>query len=390
MFSRTLTWVETGIADWSDDQRVSQYTKGSKLLGPQDKIKSIKSIEVSLRNNLEKYTFRVTGFSPYRWLPFTAYSEWRERHDVLVAKLAEVKRWLVDNRETWYDQLAVEFTNIAESVWTSLTAGKNTKDRTTQVYKFVRVNVDGTMQDLDHEKFVSYFVSNTMRQVPTAGQIEQKLGADYVTALVYGSQDIEEDAAAAQGIRENVRLLRQRNEMENSIVEERMRKEAWLNQQDQAEREVKLQAMYDMEAAHARKQLTELASPFEEVFNTMRQQFAEDAADMLESVKKNGFVRGKVKERGRGLIEMYDLMAIHDDGDLRRKLVELKSMLGPASENEVDVDKVKATLEAITEFATETSRRLSKRRGSASQLSTSNKNDAGSTSTAEPAKDDEP
>ena len=173
MFSRTLTSVETGIADWSDDQRVSQYTKGSKLLGPQDKIKSIKSVEVSLRNNLEKYTFRVTGFSPYRWLPFTAYAEWRERHEILVAKLTELKRWLVDNRETWYDQLAVEFTNIAENVWTSLTAGKNTKDRTTQVYKFVRVNIDGTMQDLDHEKFVSYFVSNTMRQVPTAGQIEQ-------------------------------------------------------------------------------------------------------------------------------------------------------------------------------------------------------------------------
>ena len=123
-----------------------------------------------------------------------------------------------------------------------------------------------------------------------------------------------------------------------------------------------------MEAAHARKQLTELASPFEEVFNTMRQQFAEDAADMLESVKKNGFVRGKVKERGRGLIEMYDLMAIHDDGDLRRKLVELKSMLGPASENEVNVDKVKATLEAITEFATETSRKLSRDAGRFSTL----------------------
>ena len=44
---------------------------------------------------------------------------------------------------------------------------------------------------------------------------------------------------------------------------------------------------------------------------------------MLESIKKYGTVRGKVAERGRGLIELFDLLAVQDYYELRGRLEAL-------------------------------------------------------------------
>ncbi len=127
------------------------------------------------------------------------------------------------------------------------------------------------------------------------------------TALVYSSADF---AAEIEKTRlENRRLNQQRED------------EAHSGQLDPRERETKIQAMRDAEMENAREQSEQLASPFQEVFSAIRQRFAEDATTLLESIQKNGYVRGKGAEKGRGLIELFDLLAIHDDGDLRSALV---------------------------------------------------------------------
>ena len=72
----------------------------------------------------------------------------------------------------------------------------------------------------------------------------------------------------------------------------------------------------------------------------------------MESIQKNGYVRGKVAEKGRGLIELFDLLAIHDDGELRSALVNLKGLLGPASKDDPrDTEAIKAVLNKIADMA---------------------------------------
>ena len=97
-----------------------------------------------------------------------------------------------------------------------------------------------------------------------------------------------------------------------------------------------------------------LPPQFEEVIRDLRNRIANDAAEILESVKGNGFVRGKVATRGRGLLEFFDLMAAHTDADLRYKLIELKSAIGPVGDKNVpdrDVDKISDILNGIMDLA---------------------------------------
>jgi hypothetical protein len=105
------------------------------------------------------------------------------------------------------------------------------------------------------------------------------------------------------------------------------------------EKEAKIEAMWKAEIEHARAQLGEIVSPFEEVFRNLRNRFADDAAEMLESIQKNGFVRGKVAEKGRGLVELFDMWAVHNDVELRAKLIDLKKAIGPSVKDRADASE---------------------------------------------------
>ncbi len=205
---------------------------------------------------------------------------------------------------------------------------------------------------LDQRAFVDSFVETTVAQIPTKEGIDTHLTASYVTALVYGAADIAADSAAASLIRERSAAEIERTRLENRRLNQQLQDEARSRQLDQREREIKIQAMRDAEMENARKQLEQLASPFQEVFSAIRQRFAEDANALLESIQKNGYVRGKVAERGRGLIELFDLLAIHDDGELRNALVSLKGLLGPATKSDPrDTEAIKAVLNQIADMA---------------------------------------
>lgn len=102
---------------------------------------------------------------------------------------------------------------------------------------------------------------------------------------------------------------------------------------EEEEKAIQIAAMRQAEAEHARQRLQQMTSPFDEVFTTLRSRLAESAREMLESIQKNGFVRGKVAEKGRGLLELYQLMAAHDDYELRDQLVALRQAIGPVGDD---------------------------------------------------------
>ena len=342
MFTRTASFDEVGFAqDSSKDARYDWIKPGVKFVIPEAPVKKLKSIESRMRQALDKYTRDVKGFYPYRWLPYTAHPKWLEIWNQLNADFYAVKAEIISNRDNYVDQVAEEYARVAQSAWNSIKA---------QGYKWAIIDD----KKMDRDTFVSYITEKAVSLVPSVIEIEQRLNADYVTALVYGEEDVAQDEARAASLRDQLDLTRQLNQIEVSQAAERARAEAWDIQAAQREREWKIEAMIKAEAEHAREQLQSVTSPFAEVFTALRSQMAQDAAEILASVKKNGFVRGKVAERGRGLLEMFDLMCTHDDGDLRTKLIALRSQLGPAgtrqNDDSRDVDAIEQTLSEIMEL----------------------------------------
>lgn len=343
MFTKSASFEEVGFArDSEKDARGEWIKPGTKFVIPEAPIKRLKSAESRARQVLEKYTRKVTGFYPFRWMPYTAYETFIASWKAIQAEIYQIKAEIIEHRDEYVDVIAEEYTRVAHSAWASIKAQK---------YKWAIV--DG--KPMDEDAFTDYIVSKAVALIPDVETIEEKLQADYVTALVYSQEDVAMDEARAAEIREGIRLNRELSQIEVSAASERARSEAWKIQKDQEEREIKIEAMMAAELEHARTKLSAIASPFEEIFTTMRNEMADAAEKVLENIKKNGFVLGKVAEKGRGLIDMYDLMCTHDDNELRYRLNMLKSQLGQqgTKQNDAsrDVETIKQTLSEIIELS---------------------------------------
>ena len=364
MFARSANWGDIGIAEDENDPRYNRFTTGQKYLIPEKKIKQLRSIETRMRQWLDRFSYEVTGFAPFRWLPYTAYDTWREKWAELLADFNQVKAEIIAERESYEIELANTFAQIADASWKSITA---------QGYEWVIQ--DGVVYGRD--EFIDMVVRSALEKMPTEGMIEEKLHADYVTALVYGNEDLAADELKAQQIRDQARLesektaaarreataqaqmleAQEHHQRQLQILERDHLHE--MQQLEEDEKRLKINTMLKIEAEHAREQLNRIVSPFEEVFAALRTQFAQDAETMLVSVKKNGFVRGKIAEKAHGLLEVYDLLAVQDDRELRAKLIELKDAIGPVGQKnapERNTEQVQAILEEIKELSHQAAR----------------------------------
>jgi hypothetical protein len=341
MFTRAATWAEIGIQGDSTDPRFSRFTKGQKNLIPESEIRALKSIVTRMRYWLDKLSFDVTGFRPYRWLPYTAYQRWQNQWCELWQEFYAIKKRILRDLESHQEWLIKGYAEVAESSWNSIRANG-----------YEHVILDG--KAMDHDSFVDFVVASVSAKFPAPEQIKTNLHADYVTALVYGDRDAAQDQAQAEEIREKAALKREQLSLHQSAKAEQARHESMMHQLTEQERRTKIDAMLEAEARHAREQLHALASPFEEVFSALRKQMSDDAAEMLTSIRNNGFVHGKVAEKGRGLIEMFNLLAVQNDHELRGRLDALKAALVPIADRtdapERSADDVKAILEQIMEL----------------------------------------
>jgi hypothetical protein len=350
MFTRAATWVELGIMPDEDDPRTSTFTKGQKFLIPEAQIKKLASIEASMRQNLDAHSYNVTGFRPYRWLPFTAYEAWKARHMELTERFDKVRAEIIEHYDEYRVQLASHFARVAEASFSDLQK---------QGYDWIII----AKRPYSKEEFIQMVVNDAVNKMPTVQAVENDLKADYITALVYGQEDIERDSLRAAKLQSQRDIeFQKKREAEYLSFEkiraeqEAVRHQTELNRLEEEEREVKITAMWKAEMEHAKSQLNEIASPFTEVFTALRNQFAEDAAKMLESIQKNGFVKGKVAEKGRGLIDLFELLAVQDDFELKNRLMALRTAIGvdgkrKGAEPERSTEDVKAILEEIMELS---------------------------------------
>lgn len=346
MFTRQATWMELGIPE--EDARRARLTRGQKFLIPEEQVKRLRSVESQMRQVLERWSHRVTGFYPYRWIPYTAYDKFREEWQELVMRFDNVKWDILEAYDYNLDLLVEDFHQVAASAWQSIRSNHQVPNGAALI-----VTLDGVIYP-DVDAFTDAIVQRALARMPSRERIEAELHADYTTALVYGEQDVAADMLAANRVtyqieqeRAKADAARQDAYLQQHLVETQYQHKETLLRLAEEEKRLKIQGMLQAEAEHARQQLQRAASPFEEIFTALRRQMADDCQAMLESIQKNGYVRGKIAEKGRGLLELYQLMAAHDDFELRDRLITLKAAIGPTGDDRPDDTPERNTAEIV-------------------------------------------
>lgn len=345
LFSSSAIWPELGVMD----ERIKKFfTKGTKSLAPKVSAK-LKSNETRLRQELDKHSFDIAGFRPWRLVLWNAYESWRESHDRLVDERNTIMLDALENYDHYRDQAIVEFSEIAHASWVSIVG-----------QEYTAAIIDGKAYE-DEVAFVGAVVHAMLIKFPEQERIEKEIVAYYSTSLVYGEEDVASDRLAAEQIRQEVETVRAEAEKVRLQIK-RDEKESYnlalhedsLRRLERQEKELKIEAMKQAEVEHARDYLDTFGSPYIEIIQQMREQFAKDAENILKSIKKNGYVHGKVAERGRGLLDLYGLLAAHDDNVLKEKLEALRAQIGDVGVDDTpyrNLNDIRTTLVEIKDLA---------------------------------------
>ncbi|MBI5954389.1 MAG: hypothetical protein HY865_22255 [Chloroflexi bacterium] len=318
MFTKTASFDEIGfLQDSEKDARYGWIKPGAKYLIPESAVKPLKSVVIRMRQVFEAHSRKVAGFSPYNWMPYVAHPAFVEKWKELRDEFYQIKTDIIERRDEYVDIISSEYEKIALSAWKAMAAQDGGS-----------VVIAG--EKMDMEAFISYMVEKALSLVPSVEAIEEKLQADYITALVYSEYDVAKESAETDKIRNQLQAEQEKSDLENRLLLEQLRTVTLKNQDEHNERQVKIDAMREAELEHARAQIKETVSPFVEVYKNALGECVERAADLLETIKKGGIVRGKIAEKGRGLLDFYNMMLIPELTDERMvdKLSELQKLMG--------------------------------------------------------------
>ncbi len=341
-FYSRLTWAELGIDEI--DKRYRNIRKGSKcLLRPDNLVKKLQSIGTRAAQQITpRYSYEIAGFRGYRLVMATAYEQWRNEFDEQVERWNETVEEIIENLDDYMDQLAIDELEIAADVWAQWKAlarkrgyGRNSK----------MITPEGTFATED--EFSTWMVERALSLVPTADAIRTDVRLEYRLAMLASKEGIQaehaqfrlehEQSVAAEKIAQA--------KAETAETEEWAKREAMRAQAD---------AMHAAEMEHARQLIIDNGSPYADIINSLRSQIAQEVTDILEKYKKHGHFKGRSSQRAKGLRAFFDLMAAHDDQELRAKLVELESLVTQVTNKtngkETDGAAVRSALEQLKEI----------------------------------------
>lgn len=321
MFSRMAEWGEIGIE--VGDIRSVRMTRGRKYLIADERIKNLRTVTTRMRQWLEKMTNDITGFRPYRYLFYKRYPEWKEKWEVLTGDFERAKQDILDNYEVDIESLKLDFQEIALNSWKSIRS-----------CGYEEVTCDG-FKFTDFESFSEHMVSSVIASVPTKSLIESTLKADYFVSILKGRDQIEAEAVKSEKHKAEIEIIKanEKAKVHEAFAQERLLTEDLRHKQEmnsllEQEKNAQIDAMIQAEASHIREQFAETVAPIEEVFSQVRKEMAEICIDAIESIKKNGHVRGRTADKLHGLVEFYNMTSIQDDPKLLLKLQELKKVIG--------------------------------------------------------------
>lgn len=342
-----VTWADLGIGD--GDERRKRLKPGRKALIPSVIVKRLKTLEARLRQSLDKRSFSLAGLRPYRWVPFTAYADWQAEWEKLQTQWQTVVQEILDDHAKYKKNLKADFTTIAQEAWAAATsrskAGKKSVTINGKTFK-------------TRKAYVDHVVSAVLVKYPSQERL-QSLHVTYNTALVLSPADAASEDALLAAIRDTQALEHAKHVATVAQVDAKTataRSEVTLAElvvvEEAKAQDIRLTAMHDAEMARANEQLSEIISPFEEVFDLLRSRIHQDVAEITASISSNGHVRGRVAGRARKLIDTFRLLNAHEDETLEQALQELQDKLSTErvdrSQSRYDTAAVLSDLEKIT------------------------------------------
>jgi hypothetical protein len=344
MFTTRASWAELGIPQ-DDAIRTTRLNRPTKNLIPEIEIEALRSCETSMRALLVEFGREIAGFKPYRWVPYTAHAEFRARWMILAARFAAIKQRILANYDTYRDGLADDFRQVAASAWVSIRAAD-------------RWPVIGATPYIDRDEFLDHVIATALAKFPSRAKIEANLKADYVPAIATTPLDYERARADAEmhaaELAAQKRVLKSQEDAAWAQASQAMtaaykaKEDADLELQ---EKRMRLDAAFAIETAHAREQLADMISPFEELFVQLRKDMAQAAAEVAATIKTGKVgIHPKTVEKAQRMISIFDMMATHSDTELRKRLLDLKDTVAAAAAEETPGPNTEATLEALEDI----------------------------------------
>jgi len=348
MFSVQTTYAELGIG--AEDVRKERLRAGRKDLFPKYS-KKLRSLETRARQNLIDHSHPVAAFGGYRWLPWTAYEEFRERHDAIVLELETTKAQLLEEYHDMREVNRAYFARVARRAWRDLVAQHQGETN------FVIVTTDKLAFPADDpEAFVEYVVQRALGKVPLESEIRELVRIDYKTSVLYTDSEIAQEQAAEARAHTERELAR----MDLEDAQER--------------RATKLEEYRRAERDHARQQLSAMGSPLLTALDQLQDKVNQAASELLAGLDKNGGFRGKASSRAAGLFSFWRQLngGLLQDADLDAKLGELDARMSTYQSSTPDarqtqVGDIAAQLTEIARLTTEETRRA--RRSASSRAS---------------------
>lgn len=329
----SATFAELGIAD--ADERTRRLRGGTKIMFFKEYHRELRSCESSYRQLLNRFSYEVSGVAPYRWVAFKAWDMWREDAEVIEARFKMVVEKIVRDYDKQREAFEADEREMAARAWTAIEA-----------QKYDSIVIDGVKYTRPAE-FVNEVVRRAMAKFPSREKIAS-IRMDYRTAVVADMADIEADQLAAERI-------------QTAKAKEHAKQQKHLNDAHYKHQEAmaKLEAVKEAEREHRLKRLSEMRLPLDELANDLRAQVKDVAESMLESVKKNGSVRGKVAEQVQNLKAIYEAMSITKDTNLEESLKKLTELIGPVGKERTketpdrDVASIRAAMLELIDLTSE-------------------------------------
>jgi len=333
-----VSFEELGIA--GKDKRRERITAGTKRLAPPKYVRKMTSLEVRLRQCLDKYSFDVQGFKPWRWMPFTAYQEWQADTARIVAELRALIAEIIENYDAIQDENRQYFSQIARRAWQAYQLP----------YDGEAVVVAGGRAFEDYQVFEDYIVDNALAKMPTIEFLQSDVYFDYKTGYLFTSPEVvtamaRQDQAQAEASKAEAeaRLAWQdEREKDLELTEKQLRQRTIADAVREAERE------------HILDQVQKTISPLDEVMQQFRARIYESVVKAAKSIENNSHLRGRTATALTGLASLYKtLTSATNDHELETALDALRAAVekAPAEANgSHDIAAVEAALEAVTQI----------------------------------------
>jgi hypothetical protein len=342
------------LAVMQDDVRRHRISPGRKNLLPDQELQSV---QTQLRNNLYAYSFPLGILGTFRWVPDTAFMQWKEKHDELVEKFYRIR----NEKIAMYDWLRADLVNdyraMATETWVSLSSRGAAEEKAfTEQYTL--------------ESFQEAVVQKALEHLPTAIEMESNIRVVVRVATWLLPVEAAQDELERERLRTAAR--KEREEHDDWAREERAMTEAQIARSNARKAQAELDeqqardAMRLAEVAYtekaraiknaqlelARESIKDMVNPLDEVIDGLRDRLYQSARDVLANINRHGRVLGKQVEAMQNMITMFRSLNAMNDDDLAQKIDALEEALAqPGTTTKRDAGAVTEALNQIAVVA---------------------------------------